>query len=341
MKKFLRSFSVVLLIVLASMAVFSQDDEMRQATGLPMKIGENSTPGDRMNVTGRITLETTEKPKRQPVITVSVIVGGIAADKSIANDRGYYFIRNVPRVNATIIVDIDGNEVVHQPILSSAMGNARLDYSVPWPRSLNVRPGVITANQFYSRSEKNEELLRKALTAERTNDTAKAMEFLNQILVADPKDFVAWTEVGTLYFRGNSLDNAEGCYFKAIELKKDYFPALLNLGKLYVQRKQFDSAILVLTNAVKTVPDSADAHYYLGETYLQSKKGSLAVQQLNEAIKLDPLGMAEIHLRLAFLYDAAGVKDRAAAEYKMFLEKRPDYVDKQKLEAYIKTNPPK
>ena len=47
---------------------------------------------------------------------------------------------------------------------------------------------------------------------------------------------------------------------------------------------------------------------------------------------------AEIHLRLAALYNAAGLKDKAVAEYKLFLEKVPQYSEKEKIEKYIKEN---
>jgi Tfp pilus assembly protein PilF len=59
---------------------------------------------------------------------------------------------------------------------------------------------------------------------------------------------------------------------------------------------------------------------------------------LNEALKLDPEGMAEAHLRLAALYNARDLKDRAAAEYEAFLKLRPDYPDKKKLKEYIAAN---
>jgi len=97
----------------------------------------------------------------------------------------------------------------------------------------------------------------------------------------------------------------------------------------------------VLTNAVKARPDSADAHILLAEAYLQTKKGNSAVYHYNEALKLAPIEKAEVHLRLASLYDAAGLKTKASAEYKLFLQKQPDYVEKNRLETYIKENPPK
>ena len=100
----------------------------------------------------------------------------------------------------------------------------------------------------------------------------------------------------------------------------------------------YATAITPLEQAVFVRPKSADANYFLGEGYLQIKKGSLAVGYLNEAIKIDPVGMAQAHLRLATLYNAAGMKDKAASEYEQFLTKVPDYKDKKKLQEYISAN---
>ena len=114
--------------------------------------------------------------------------------------------------------------------------------------------------------------------------------------------------------------------------------ALLNLGRLRLTQKKFDEAVEFLSKAVEAQPQSAAANYYLGEAYLQMKKGSLAVVYLNEAIRLDPVGRADAHLRLALLYNAVGLKDKAAAEYESFLAARPDYPDRKKLEQYISEN---
>ena len=62
---------------------------------------------------------------------------------------------------------------------------------------------------------------------------------------------------------------------------------------------------------------------------------------LNKAVELAPQEKAEIDLRLAMLYNAAGLKDRASGEYKAFLKKFPDHPEKAKLEKYIADNPVK
>ena len=73
----------------------------------------------------------------------------------------------------------------------------------------------------------------------------------------------------------------------------------------------------------------------MGEAYLRLKKGSKAIPYLNEAARL---GKIEGHLDLAWLYNAAGLKEKAVIEYEELLRKKPDYPDRKKLEQYIGEN---
>ena len=100
-------------------------------------------------------------------------------------------------------------------------------------------------------------------------------------------------------------------------------------------QKQFAEAIEPLSKAVELRPESAEANLLLGEAYLQTKKGSKAVGYLNAAATL---GKPEAHLRLATLYNAAGLKEQAATEYEEFLKKQPDYPERKKLQQYISAN---
>jgi tetratricopeptide (TPR) repeat protein len=166
----------------------------------------------------------------------------------------------------------------------------------------------------------------------------EAAKLLKKILDNDPKDFQVWTQLGNVHLLQSKYADAENDYLRAIDLHSDYFLALLNLGRAEIGLQQYDVAVEVLNRAVKLRPKSADANYLLGESYLALKKGSLAVGFLNEALRLDPKGMVDVHLRLALLYNAAGMKDKAAAEYEVFLKQRPDYPDRKQLEEYISTN---
>lgn len=337
MKRFYFIVIFVSLLLAFTSAVSGQTDELRQATGLPIQIGSPA-------LYGRVIIKRFDQNESRPSVHVTLLEGGSQLERVQTNDAGYYYFSKFPRGNATLVFEVNNNEVGRVVISTGESRNIRQDITLDWQEIKQLRDSTIDVrppNNIYVRNAENEKAFNTAMGYVKEKKNDKAILLFSDVIQKDPKDFVAWTELGTVYFKENSLANAEACYFKAIELKKDYFVALLNLGKLYFSRKQFDNAILVLSNAIKSVPDSADAHHYIGESYLGIKKGTLAAAHLNEAIRLAPIEKAEIHLRLAVLYDAAKMKNKAAAEYKLFLTKRPDYAERKQLEKYIADNSPK
>jgi tetratricopeptide (TPR) repeat protein len=203
------------------------------------------------------------------------------------------------------------------------------------------KAGIIDAKSFYDRSAENQKLFEKAISATKENKHTDVISIYKQILSTDDKDFVVWTEIGTAYFISGKLSEAENSYKKSIELNDSFLLPQINLAKLFLSKKTPEKAIELLTKSVIKDSKSPDINHYLGEAYLQIKKGSKAVVYLNEAIKLAPIEKAELHLRLAALYNAAGMKDRAVSEYRQFLAKVPNFPDKEDLEKYIKENSPK
>jgi tetratricopeptide (TPR) repeat protein len=321
----------------------AQDDEARQATGLPMLIGENATNRTKGPLSGKLTLQGLDSSQTKPNLVVIVYFTGAIVDRRQVNDSGYYYVPGVPREGAILAVEADGIEIGRYQLPSSIMGSIKQDIVINLAQVQNTKTktGVLSAESFYSRTKENEKIFVKAVSSAKDKKIDDAIKLFKELVKNDSKDFVAWTELGTLFFNNEKFSEAEDAYNKALEQKPDFMVALVNLGKLFLAQKQPDKAIPVLTKAVEMKVDSADAQHYLGEAYLQAKKGSKAVVYLNEAIRLAPIEKAEIHLRLASLYNGAGLKDKAVEEYKMFLKKVPDYKEKEKIEKYLKENSPK
>lgn len=318
-----------------NVGVNAQTDELRAATGLPMQIGQSA-------VFGQITLKKFTANEPKPTLNVILLEGGSQLERVQPNDAGWYKFEKFPRGTATLVVELNNNEIARMVVTIGASRLIRQDFELDWAEAKRLGlTGVVSARDTYQRSADAAKAFDTAMAHVKEKNFDKAASGLKDIIAKDPKDYIAWTELGTVYFRKDNLNDAEACYFKAIEQKKNYVVALLNLGKLYIASKKADDAVLVLSSAVKENPESADVQHYLGEAYLLAKKGSLAVTHLNEAIRLAPIEKAELHLRLAALYDAAKLKDRASAEYKAFLAKKPDYPEKAQLEKYIAENPPK
>ena len=262
-------------------------------------------------------------------------------ERNVVSSNGRYRFNNLPAGVYELVAEIDGQEVLRERVdlRSPLVDDYRKDLAFEWKTNGPSTSGSGTvAADTYQRSAANAALLKKAGTALDAKQYDNAVDLLKQVVASDPKDFQAWTQLANVHLLQNKLADAESEYFRAIDLRSDYFPALLNLGRTEIAQNRDEIAVDVLTKAVKLRATSAETNYLLGESYLQLKKGSLAVPYLNEALRLDPKGMAEAHLRLALLYHGAGLKDKAAAEYEAFLKKRPDYQDRKKLEEYISAN---
>ncbi|MDT7604775.1 MAG: hypothetical protein QOF61_2772 [Acidobacteriota bacterium] len=264
---------------------------------------------------------------------------GNTVARQTVSDNGRFTFPRVGNGEYDIVVEMESTEVarVHVTLNQSISTDIRQDISLEWRGAVGARPakpGTISADT-YSRTSTNQSLFDKAIDAAKKKSYAQSVALLRQIVESDGKDYEAWTELGTQQFNSDDAGEAEKSFLRAAEERPTFILPYLNLGKLRLARKDYDGAVEALTKAVALTPPSAEANYQLGEAYLQLKKGSKAVPYFTEAIRL---GKSEGHLRLAALYNAAGLRDRAAAEYERFLSKNPDHPDRKKFEQYIKEN---
>lgn len=268
---------------------------------------------------------------------------GVLIDRQNVGSKGRYRFLNVPAGDYELVFEFENAEVARTQIRlvgipTDFQQNIALE-SRPGPSARKSgKPEVLSVEDVYNRKALNRERFERARAAFDKKDYELAIVLLQQIVAEDRSDFQAWSELGTSYLVQNNLIDAERAYLTATEIRPTFFRALLNLGKVRLLKKDFEGALTVLSQTVNAKPTSAEANYYTGEAYLQLKKGSKAVGYLNEALRLEPSKMAEAHLRLAALYNGAGMKDKAAIEYESFLKKKPDYADRQKLEKYIADN---
>lgn len=254
--------------------------------------------------------------------------------------RGRYRFTNLRTGEYDIVIEANGGEItrLRLNLTGNPTSDIRQDFEFEWKEKPGARTnnaGVVSAADFYDRPAANKSLFDKAHASVEKKDYANAIRLLNQIVEQDKNDFQCWTLLGTLYLVQEKSEDAEKAYLTAIELKPTYALPLINLGRFRLTQKKFDEAVDLLTRAVELQPQSPDANLLLGEAYLRLKKGSKAIPYLNEAGKL---GKIEAHLDLGWLYNAAGLKEKAVVEYEEVLRKKPDYADRKKLEQYISEN---
>lgn len=267
--------------------------------------------------------------------------GGTLIDRQTVTNNTRYRFLNVANGRYDLRVEVEGSEVarIRVWVQSAYKTDFRQDVHLEWrartPYRQRAKSQTVSASDLYDRPGHNKSLFEKAQRLLDDGEDRKAASLLNKVVESDPRDFQAWTELGTAYLIGGNAGKAEKAYRRAIQEKPTFALALLNLGRILVKQKRYVESIDPLRAATEARPDSAEAHFLLGEAYLKVRQGSKGVPHLNEALRLDPQGKTEAHLLLAALYNAAGLKDRAATEYARFLAKIPDYYDRKNLEHYI------
>ena len=279
-------------------------------------------------------------PKDVLLILRRVPDGEVA--RQMVSSRGRYRFTGLESGEYEIVAEAEGKEVgrltqirIGDMTLSNSPYGYQNDLEIRWRNPTQRAAAVISAADVYARSAATQSLFTKAEEAVSKKKYDQATSLLKQVVETDKADFQAWTALGTVYYAQEKFDDAEQSYLHAIEAKPTSGRARINLGRLFYSQKKFDQAIETLTAAVEVQPTSGEANYLLGESYLQVKKGSKAIPYLNEAAKLDK---PEAHLRLGWLYNAAGMKDKAAIEYEEYLKKNPQYQDRDKLKNYISAN---
>lgn len=322
----------VVLLLAISTSVSPQDRRSQLAMGT----GNFTLFGD-------LVVQEGKSDSAKPIIYEVLLnnIGGVPAGRQIVNAGGRYQFMNLSPGQYELVVLLDHQEVAKERVEilgGPSQERIRKDLTLAWDDKASSKSSTVSAADYYKRSDSNEKLFVKAREATDQKRYDDAITALRELVTADPHDFQAWAELGTVYLFKQNYDESETAYGKSVAERPEFFLAQMNLGRLRMLRKNYEGAIEPLTNAVNINPNSADANSYLGEAYLQIKKGSKAVGYLHKAIELDPIGKADAHLRLAALYNAAGMKDKAALEYEEFLKKKPNYPDRKKLEEYISAN---
>jgi len=267
-------------------------------------------------------------------------VGGEVGRQPISDGSRYTF-SNLSAGEYELAIEADNNEITRLRVTIQGLSNdprgfrQDLDFTLTPRNSAAIKAGVVSAADFYNRSAANKSLFEKAEDAANKRKYDQVAAFLKQIIDNDKGDFQAWALLGTVYLTQQNLAEAEKAYLSSLQARPTFVLALVDLARLRSSQKRYEEAIEPLTRAVEVQPQSGEANLLLGEAYLQLRKGSKAIPYLNAAAEN---GKPDAHLRLGWLYNAAGIKDKAALEYEQFLQKQPNYPDRKKLEDYIATN---
>src|SRR5262245_8851420 len=101
--------------------VFAQDDEARQASGLPSMIGRrgtctNAAVGADALVSGSVTVQGFEEREKTPQLTVSLVANGVLVARERVKNNGAFSFSCAPRSGVALVIEVDGLEIGRYPM---------------------------------------------------------------------------------------------------------------------------------------------------------------------------------------------------------------------------------
>ncbi len=289
---------------------------------------------------GKVNITTADTSAKAPKVSIVYLNRGQTPNRQTVSKTGNYCFRVTGGAGGTLIIDIDGVEVARRPVSNFGTAQQREDFDISISAAgQQTAGGVVASKYYYPPTKKTAEFYKQAAEAEAAKDLAAATNALQAVVKEDAKDYIGWGLLAGVLLERKMLVEADAAVRRSLELKVEYAPAWLTAGRIRTAQTQYAAAIEIFKHAATLEPENARVYQLLGEAYLLAKQGTLGAEALNKAIELDPLGMAELHLQLAHLYQLAKAPALAAAEYKKFLAKVPDHPDKAKFEKFIKENP--
>lgn len=127
---------------------------------------------------------------------------------------------------------------------------------------------------------------------------------------ASPGFYAAWFNAGASAEAVTDLASAESHYRKALEVRPDYGPALVNLAVLMDRTNREGAAKALVADALKKFPTRAGPHLAAGTRALRQRDLTTAESEAREAIKQDERNVAAM-LLMAQVFRAEGRFDTA------------------------------
>ncbi|MBP5696691.1 MAG: tetratricopeptide repeat protein, partial [Treponema sp.] len=176
-----------------------------------------------------------------------------------------------------------------------------------------------------------------ALAQEKTGNAEMAKSLYNEVLLNDPNNVKARTNLGALYNEAGQSDSAISVLSKAYELDSSNFEVNNNLGNAYNKKENFTEAIKYYQNALNISPKDNTVRANLAKAYAGAKQYDSAKVTYEDVIAANSKDW-ESYLELSKVCIALGDMD-SAETYLTYLQKNnPTYkmAEVAKLLASIK-----
>jgi len=167
-----------------------------------------------------------------------------------------------------------------------------------------------------------DQLIEQGTAAQAADNYAQAELIWHRVIEIDPKNAIAYYNLGNALYKQGKLEEAIAAYHQTIQLNPTLAPAYYNLGIALYKQGKLEEAIAAYRQAIQLDPKDAAAYYNLGIALKAQGKLEEAIAAYRQAIQLDPkFAFAYNNLGVA-LYDQ-GKLEEAIAAYRQAIQLDP------------------
>jgi cellulose synthase operon protein C len=138
-----------------------------------------------------------------------------------------------------------------------------------------------------------------------TGQNDRALATLRKLANQVAADAEAVHRVGSLFEQAGGYEEARGQYRRAVELSRDYVPAVLSLAVLDMREGSHDRAVPVLTDTLGQSPDADNVRLALAEALVFLEDFAGAIREYETLLARQPEHAIVLN-NLAFLYQVEG-----------------------------------
>jgi tetratricopeptide (TPR) repeat protein len=257
------------------------------------------------------------------------------------DDKGNFAFNGVPRGDYVVIIDKEQNFEPYSENVSVTpfSGAPYLSIRLRLKGEAKSAPGVINA-ELANVPSRALAFYQKAQEQAQAGNHKAAIEQLQKAIAEYSNFMLAFNELGVQYLRLGELDKADESLAKALKLAPESATPLLTHGILLTVMGKFNLAVTELQTALKQKGQSANGHLYLGQALANLGRFAEAEVSLTRAIELGGDEIKDAHRFLGAIYLQRGEREKALAEFEIYLKLAPKAKDAEKVRQIIRQNKP-
>jgi arylsulfatase A-like enzyme/Flp pilus assembly protein TadD len=166
-------------------------------------------------------------------------------------------------------------------------------------------------------------MLRAREASRQDPNSDEGIRALTKVVREDPEVIDAWFMLGNEYFKRREFERAIDNYARALELKPDYYLAVINMANAYRQAGEDDKALVGYRRFLELDPKNPQIRFEMAQVLIDKGELDEATEQLGETLRLEPK-MAAARNALGVVRIKRGDVKGAETEILAALELKPD-----------------